>query len=141
VGRAPPQVKRTPSGDTFSRSVHRIRRSKGILEAMETAGQRVRAALDRTLPQGMAWDESELLTLDHIERAADRLAKFQARFDAAEAKPDASPSRLATLSGECRLLEGAIQKWAATLDPHNEVAKSMRHVHAANARWRRNSGT
>jgi hypothetical protein len=108
---------------------------------METAGQRVRAALDRTLPQGMAWDESELLTLDHIERAADRLAKFQARFDAAEAKPDASPSRLATLSGECRLLEGAIQKWAATLDPHNEVAKSMRHVHAANARWRRNSGT
>ena len=108
---------------------------------METPGQQVRAALDSTLPQGMAWNESELLTLDHIEAAADRLAKFQARFDAAEAKPDASPSRLATLSGECRLLESAIQKWASTLDPHNETAKSLRHVHAANARWRRNSGT
>jgi hypothetical protein len=104
---------------------------------MQTAGQQVRAALDRTLDEGMAWDEAELLTLDHIERAADRLAKFQARFDAAEAKPDASPARLATLSGECRLLEGAIQKWVATLDPHNNQAKSLRHVHAANARWHR----
>jgi len=105
---------------------------------METAGQQVRAALDRTLPQGMAWDESELLTLSMIERAADRLATFWARFDESAAKPDASPSRLATLSGECRLLEGAIQKWVGTLDPNNDTAKSLRHVHAANARWHRN---
>ena len=54
---------------------------------------------------------------------------------------DLDPARLATLSGECRLLEGAITKWTATLDPQNETAKSMRHVHAANARWSRNSGT
>jgi hypothetical protein len=108
---------------------------------MKTPGQAVRAALDRTLGEGMAWDESELLTLDAIEAAVDRLASFRARFAAADAKPDASPARLATLSGECRLLEGAIQKWAASLDPRNDQAKSMRHVAAANARWHRVSGT
>ena len=81
--------------------------------------------------------ESELLTLAAIERASNRLAVFAARFDESAAKPDASPARLATLSGECRLLEGAIQKWAATLDPHNDQAKSLRHVHAANSRWGR----
>jgi hypothetical protein len=111
------------------------------MDTPETAGQRVRAALDRTLGQGMAWDESELLALDHIEKLADRLTSFQARFDAAEADPDASPAKLATLSGEARLLEAAIQKAARTLDPHNEVAVSQRHRAAANARWRRNSGT
>jgi len=58
----------------------------------------------------MAWDAHELLTLDAIEAAADRLASFRRRFAAADAKPDASPARLATLSGECRLLEGTIQK-------------------------------
>ena len=100
-------------------------------------GQAVRAALDKTLGPGMAWDESELLTLQAIERAENRRAVFEARFDAAAADPDASPSRLATLSGECRLLDGAIQKWAATLDPNNNQAKSMRHVAAANSRWHR----
>jgi hypothetical protein len=104
---------------------------------METPGQRARAALNRTLGDGMAWDESELLTLDAIEAAVDRLASFRRRFAESDAKPDASPARLATLSGEARLLEGSIQKWAATLDPHNETAKSLRHVHAANARWHR----
>jgi hypothetical protein len=107
---------------------------------METPGQQARAALGRTLPDGMAWDESELLTLDAIEAATDRLASFRRRFDEADAKPDASPARLATLSGECRLLEGAIQKWAMTLDPRNEQAVSARHRAAANARWRRASG-
>jgi hypothetical protein len=51
------------------------------------------------------------------------------------ADPDALPYRLTTLSAECRLLEGTIQKWAATLDPRNEQAKSLRHVHAANQHW------
>ena len=107
----------------------------------KTPGQQVREALDRTLGAGMAWDEAELLTLAAIERAADRLAVFAARFDAAAAIPDASPSLLATLSGEMRLLDGAIQKWSATLDPQNNQAKSLRHVHAANSRWHRTSGT
>lgn len=102
---------------------------------MKTPGQQARAALDKTLEPGMAWDETELLTLAAIERAADRLAVFAARFDAAAADPKTLPHKLATLSGECRLLDGAIQKWAATLDPHNEQAKSLRHVLAANSRW------
>ena len=102
-----------------------------------TPGQKARAALDKMLDTGMAWDESELLTLAAIERAADRLAVFAARFEESAAKADSSPSRLATLSGEMRLLDGAIQRWSATLDPRNETAKSMRHVHAANSRWSR----
>jgi hypothetical protein len=104
-----------------------------------TPGQKLREALDKLLGAGMAWDENELLTLDHIERAADRLAVFAARFDESAADPKASPARLATLSGECRLLENAIQKWSATLDPHNQQAKSLRHVAAANSRWHRGS--
>ena len=89
----------------------------------------------------MAWDETELVTLSSIEAAADRLAVFRARFEESAADPKSSPSRLATLSGECRLLEGAIAKWTATLDPNANQAKSMRHVHAANQRWHRASGT
>jgi hypothetical protein len=104
---------------------------------MKTAGQTLVEALSRQLGPHMAWDESELVTLKAIERAEDRRAVFETRFGKAAADPKASPSRLATLSGECRLLEGAIQKWAATLDPRNETAKSLRHVAAANSRWHR----
>jgi hypothetical protein len=75
-----------------------------------------------------------------IERAEDRRAVFEARFNESAADPKSSPARLATLSGECRLLDGAIAKWTATLDPRNESAKSLKHVHAANQRWHRNSG-
>jgi hypothetical protein len=66
---------------------------------------------------------------------------LRTRFDAAAANPDTAASALASLAGECRLSEIAITKWAASLDPHEETAKSMRHVHAANARWHRASGT
>jgi hypothetical protein len=104
---------------------------------METPGQALRADLDRTLGAGMAWDETELVTLSSIEAAADRLAVFRARFEESAADPQSSPARLATLSGECRLLEGAIAKWTASLDPNNDTAKSLRHVAAANSRWHR----
>ena len=103
----------------------------------KTPGQKVREALDKLLDAGMAWDESELLTLAAIERAADRLAVFAARFDKAAAEPNSSPPRLAALSGEMRLLDGAIQRWSSSLDPHNDTAKSLRHVAAANSRWGR----
>lgn len=104
---------------------------------MNTPGQEARAGLDKMLDAGMAWDEAELLTLAAIERAADRLAVFASRFADAAADPKASPARLATLSGEMRLLDGAIQRWSSSLDPRNETAKSMRHVAAANSRWHR----
>ena len=80
------------------------------MDTPKTAGQKVRAALDKLLDPGMAWDESELLTLAAIERAADRLAVFQTRFEVFAADPKSSPPRLAALSGEIRLLDGAIQK-------------------------------
>ena len=105
------------------------------MSTRETPGQAVVGALSRQLPPNMEWTEAELVTLEAIEKAADRLTVFRARFDAAAANPEASPTRLATLSGESRLLEGAIQKWVASLDPRNETAKSLRHVHAANQRW------
>jgi hypothetical protein len=111
------------------------------METQETAGQALVAALSKQLGPHMAWDENELATLKMIERTENRRAVFEARFEESAADPQASPSRLATLSGECRLLDGAIAKWVGMLDPHNDQAKSMRHVHAANARWSRNSGT
>ena len=89
----------------------------------------------------MAWTESETVTLQMIERAADRRAVFQTRFNESAADPRSSPSRLATLSGEMRLLDNAIHKWVASLDPNNETAKSLRHVSAANSRWHRTSGS
>ena len=111
------------------------------MSTVKTAGQKVREGLDRTLGPGMEWDEAELVTLSSIEHATDRLAVFRALFDTTAANPKASPARLATLSGECRLLEGAIAKWTASLDPSDNQAKSLRHVAAANARWHRASGT
>jgi len=48
---------------------------------------------------------------------------------------------LASLAAECRLSEATIAKWAASLDPHDEVAVSQRHRAAANQRWHRASGT
>ena len=88
----------------------------------------------------MQWTEAEQATLAMIERAEDRRARSRRGSTCSAADPEASPSRLATLSGECRLLEGAIAKWILSLDPADSQAKSLRHVHAANARWHRNSG-
>lgn len=110
------------------------------MEGMDTPGKRLVDELSKQLGPNMAWDENELVTLRMIEGAADRRAVFQARFDESAAKPDSSPSRLATLSGELRLLDNMIHKWMNSLDPNEEQAKSMRHVKAANARWHRASG-
>jgi len=110
-------------------------------QAMTTPGKTLREALTRQLGPHMEWDESELATLSMIEAAADRLAVLRSRFDAASKDPDTSASALAALAAECRLSEVTIAKWAASLDPSDEQAKSMRHVAAANARWHRNSGT
>jgi hypothetical protein len=66
------------------------------MSTSKTAGQAMREALDQTLGEGMEWNEGELLTLDMIVAAADRLASFRRRFEASDAKPDASPARLAT---------------------------------------------
>jgi hypothetical protein len=110
------------------------------MSTSETPGQNLVAALSQQLGPHMSWDESELSTLQMIERTEDRRAVFAARFAEAAADPKASPTRLATLSGEMRLLDGAVHKWVASLDPHDSQAKSLRHVHAANQRWHRNSG-
>ena len=109
------------------------------MSTSDTPGQAVAlvAALSKQLGPHMHWDESEVATLKMIERAEDRRAVFAARFDEAAADPKASPSRLATLSGEMRLLDGAVHKWVASLDPRNEAAVSLKHRAAANARWHR----
>ena len=109
-------------------------------EGMDSPGKTLVERLSKQLATGMVWDESELVTLGMIEAAADRLAVMRDKFDAAVINPDVSPSGLASLSGECRLVEGTIVRWVESLDPHNDTAKSMRHVHAANSRWHRNSG-
>ena len=108
---------------------------------MKTPGQTLVETLSKQLGPHMAWTEAEQVTLANIEAAADRLAVFRKRFDARAADPKTSPSALATLSGECRLLETAITRWSTSLDPENVQAKSLRHVHAANSRWHRTSGS
>ena len=105
------------------------------MSTKETPGQLLVAALSADLPPGFEWDAAEQATLDLICNAADRLAHFRMRFGKAAAELEPSPARLVALSGECRLLEGAIARWCGSLDPHDATAKSMRHVHAANARW------
>jgi hypothetical protein len=107
---------------------------------MSTPGQALVEALSGQLGPHMAWTEAELATLAMIEGAADRRAVFQVRFDESAADPKSSPSRLATLSGELRLIDNMIHKWILSLDPNDNAAKSARHVHAANARWHRASG-
>src|SRR5262249_33815353 len=101
-----------------------------IMSPMSTPGKTLVEAVSRELGPHMVWDQGELVTLDLIEQAEDRRALLQARFDAVAADPDVPPYRLTILSSECRLLETAIQKWARSLDPHNDRAVSLRHVHA-----------
>jgi hypothetical protein len=95
------------------------------------------AELSKQLPDGMEWSEAEVLTLSSIEAATNRLAVFRARFAITAADQGSTPSRLAVLSAECRLLESLISKLSATLDPRDEKAVSLRHRHAANIRWAR----
>ena len=107
---------------------------------MKTPGQALRADLDRTLGAGMAWDETELVTLSSIEAAADRLAVFRARFEESAADPKSSPSRLATLSGECRLLEGAIAESDGDTGSERQpgevdAARARRQPEVASGQW------
>jgi hypothetical protein len=107
---------------------------------MYTPGKELVEALTKQLGPHMVWTEIEQVTLSFIEHAADRRIPLAARFDKLMANPDTPPSHLAALSGELRLIDSTIHKWIATLDPADNQAKSIRHVHAANQRWHRNSG-
>jgi hypothetical protein len=100
----------------------------------ETPGQTLVAALSRQLPPQMEWDESELATLDLIEVATDRLAALRTVCDKAIADPESSATQIASLASEVRRTELAIHTLAKSLDPHNETAKSLRHVAAARSR-------
>ena len=102
----------------------------------QTPGQTLRTALDRMLPPGVRWDERELATLDLFEHAANRLAVLRKRFDVKAGDPDLTESALASLQTAIHQLEGDLFRWTKALDPTMETAKSMRHVAAANSRWR-----
>ena len=108
---------------------------------MYTSGKALVEALSKDLGPHMVWTSAEQVTLGLIESAADRRLIFDARFDAAAADPATLPYVLATLSKELRLLDGAIHRWIASLDPNDNQAKSLRHVHAANQRWHPNRGS
>lgn len=72
-----------------------------------------------------------------IEESRDRVAVLSGLLDAEVAHPEPNAHRCCELAAEIRQLQAQIAKMIATgLDPRMEVqAKSMRHVHAANARW------
>jgi hypothetical protein len=70
-------------------------------------------------------------------RFSDRVEVFKRLLDAEMAKPEVAAHRVYELAGEIRQADAAIAKMAKSLDPEMVQAKSMRHVHAANARWHR----
>ena len=108
---------------------------------MYKPGRELVEALTKRLGPNMVWTEVEQETLSLIEHAADRRIPLAARFDKLVADPDTPPVFIsAAISGELQLIDNAIHKWAATLDPAAEQVKSQRHVMAANARWHRASG-
>jgi hypothetical protein len=108
---------------------------------MYMSGKALVELLGEQLGPHMQWTEAERVTLGLIESARDRQVVFQSRFDELVADPKASTSRLVALSAELRLLDMTIHKWIASLDPQDNQAKSLRHVHAANARWHPNRGS
>ena len=67
--------------------------------------------------------------------ATDRLAVLRTVCDKAIADPESPAHQIAALASEVRHLESHIHTLTKSLDPHNETAKSLRHVAAANARW------
>jgi hypothetical protein len=102
-----------------------------------TPGRRLVQILDAGLAPNAEWDAGERVVLTLIEQSADRVAVLKTLLDAETAKPEVAAHRVCEVAGEIRQAEAAIAKMVASLDPEMETAKSMRHVHAANARWHR----
>ena len=102
-----------------------------------TAGKRLVQILDAGLPRNVEWDAGERVVLGLIEQSADRIEVLKTLLDAEMTKPEVAAHRVCELAGEIRQAEAAIAKMAKSLDPEMVQAKSMRHVHAANARWHR----
>jgi hypothetical protein len=102
-----------------------------------TPGQRLVQMLNESLPSGVVWDAGERVVLSLIEESADRAAVLAALLDAEVARPETNSHRVCEPAAEIRQLQAAIAKMIATgLDPRMEsTAKSVRHQHAANARW------
>src|ERR1700754_559904 len=100
-----------------------------------TVGRRLVQTLSAGLPRNVEWDANERVVLELIEQSADRAEVLKTLLDAEMGKPEVAAHRVCELAGEIRQSEAAIAKMVASLDPEMETAKSMRHVHAANARW------
>lgn len=83
----------------------------------------------------MEWDERVLATLDLIEVATDRLAVLRTVCDRAIADAESPAHQIASLASDVRRTESHVHTLTKSLDPRNEVAKSLRHVAAANQRW------
>lgn len=102
-----------------------------------TPGQRLVQMLNEGLPRNVEWDANERVVLMLIEQSADRVEVLKTLLDAEMAKPEVAAHRVRELAAEIRQTEAAITKVTKSLDPEMVQAKSMRHVHAANARWHR----
>lgn len=91
----------------------------------------------------MEWTEIELITLNQIEAAADRVEVLKALLDAETAKDPVSTRRVSEVAAEVRQLEVNIVKWSQQLvpDPSVSAPKSVQHQRAALTRWRGHNGT
>ncbi len=99
------------------------------------AGRRLVQTLNEGLARNVEWDASERVVLTLIEDSADRAETLRTLLAAEMGKPEVAAHRVCELAGEIRQIQAQIAKMVASLDPEMVQAKSVRHVHAANARW------
>lgn len=105
------------------------------------AGKKLRADLDEAQAaaaeergEELEWSEQELLVIERAAAAADRGETLQWLWDEELAR-DAHPTTLVKLSAEIRACERQVVDLISKVNPAVGVAKSERHVRAANARY------
>ena len=72
---------------------------------------------------------------DHRNTGTNRVAVLKELFDAETRRPQVSTRRVTEVAAEIRMNEANINRWVTALNPEVVQAKSLRHQHAANARW------
>lgn len=98
-----------------------------------------RAVLDAALPDGMEWDERELVQLGILERLAKHIEALEAEL-AEHGYVDTGSKgqlRVSPLVSELRLQYAAMARIAEAIRLPNETEapKSVRHQRAARRRW------
>ena len=103
-----------------------------------------RAVLDAALPDGMEWDEREIVQLGILERQAGHIQRLEKELKEHGYIDVGSKGqlRVSPLVSELRLQYAAMARVAEAIRlPGEQQNKSVRHQRAANQRWKRNAPT